>query len=110
MMVLYILFLCLNPDKTIKVMKREERGRRRFLHDSGSHPRTTIGSPAEEGLDNMGECETTGCLEVTTVTTDVGISLGVSPHQASVGLFCFKDTSKLLLVKIINDCALIGHS
>ena len=40
----------------------------------------------EESVDDVGEGEATGGLEVTTVTTDIGISLRVSPDQPSLGV------------------------
>ena len=44
----------------------------------------------DRAVDDVGEGETTGGHEVSSVATDVGVSLGVSPDQASVGLLSYE--------------------
>ena len=55
-----------------------------LLHNAGPHAISAIIVPAEEGVDDVGEGEATGGPNVSEVATDVGISLGVSPHQPCV--------------------------
>ena len=56
------------------------------LHYTRSHTSSGIMASTEESVDDVGEGEATGGHEVTTVTTDIGISLRVSPDQASLGV------------------------
>ena len=44
----------------------------------------------DSAVDDVGEGETTGGHEVSSVATDVGVGLGVSPDQASVGLLSYE--------------------
>ena len=61
-----------------------------LLHNAGPHASSAIFSPTEEGADDVGEGEATGGLEVTAVTTDVDVSLGVSPDQPGVGVLRYE--------------------
>ena len=61
-----------------------------LLHNAGPHAISAIIVPAEEGVDDVGEGEATGGPHVSPVTTDVGISLGVSPHKSGVGVLRYE--------------------
>ena len=61
-----------------------------LLHNAGPHAISAIIVPAEEGVDDVGEGEATGGPHVSSVTTDVGVSLGVSPDQASVSVLSYE--------------------
>ena len=61
------------------------------LHDAGSHTSSLVfAAIIDSAVDNVGECETTGGHEVSSVSTDVGVSLGVSPDQASVSILSYE--------------------
>ena len=61
------------------------------LHDAGSHTRSVVLSLLiDSAVDDVGEVETTGGEEVSSVATDVGVGLGVSPDQASVSLLRYE--------------------
>ena len=61
------------------------------LHDAGPHTRSVV-LPLliDSAVDDVGEGEATGGEEVSSVATDVGVGLGVSPDQASVSLLRYE--------------------
>ena len=87
-----------------------------LLHDAGSHAISAIIFPTEEGVDDVGEGEATGGPHVSPVTTDVGISLGVSPHQASIRVLCYERLQgdpghlALLVQGVVTQPAILGSS
>ena len=86
------------------------------LHNTRSHTSSGIMASTEESVDDVGEGEATGGLEVTTVTTDIGISLRVSPDQASLGVLSDESLQggagqfSLLVEGILTQPAGLGSS
>ena len=86
------------------------------LHNTRSHTSSGIMASTEESVDDVGEGEATGGLEVTTVTTDIGISLRVSPDQASLGVLCDENLQggagqfALIIEGIVTQPASLGSS
>ena len=70
----------------------------------------------DRAVDDVGEGETTGGHEVAPVTTDVGISLGVSPHQPGVGVLRYERLKgdpghlALLVEGVVTQPACLGSS
>ena len=87
-----------------------------LLHDAGSHASSAIFAAAEERVDDVGEGEATRGLEVTAVTTDVGVSLRVSPHQPGVGVLRYERLQgdpghpALLVEGVVTQPASLGSS
>ena len=62
----------------------------RCLHYSRPTPGPLNCLPGDGHLLGLGESEATGGGQVAVMTTDVGVSLGISPAQASVGLLRYE--------------------
>ena len=83
------------------------------LNNTRSHTSSGIMASTEESVDDVGEGEATGGLEVTTVTTDIGISLRVSPDQASLSDESLQGGAgqfSLLVEGIVTQPASLGSS
>ena len=87
-----------------------------LLHDAGSHAISAIIAPAEESVDDIGEGEATGDPHVSSVTTNIGVSLRVSPDQPGVGVLRYERLQgepghpTLLVEGVVTQPACLGSS